>query len=60
MRINIGEVTFSTEFAPKKFSSRTFFKISWGCYYQCKKEKVLNPWNYFFQGPFCYLRAHRF
>ena len=28
MRINICEVTFNTEFAPKKFGSRTFFKIS--------------------------------
>ena len=49
MRINIGEVTFNTEFAPKKFGSRTSFKISGGSFYQCKKEKhLLNMWKYFF------------
>ena len=49
MRIDIGEVTFNTEFAPKTFSSRTFLKISGGSYYQCKKEKLLlNLSNYFF------------
>ena len=49
MRIKIGEVTFNTEFGTKNVGSRTFFKISRGSYYQCKKEKLsLNPWNYLF------------
>ena len=44
MPIDIGKVTFNTEFAPKHFGSRTFFKISGGSYYQCKKEELLlNP-----------------
>ena len=48
MRINIDEVTFNTEFAPKNLGSKTFFKISGDSYYQCKKEKILlNPSNYF-------------
>ena len=40
MQINIGEVTFNTEFAPKSFVSSTFFAISG----ERKKEKLfLNP-----------------
>ena len=47
MRIKIAEVTFNTEFAPKK--PRASFKVSGGSYYQCKKEKLLlDLWNYFF------------
>ena len=33
MRINIGKVTFNTEFAPKHFGSRTFFNNDRGIYY---------------------------
>ena len=47
MRINIGEVTFNTEFAHRNFGSRTFFILG-GSYYQCKNEKLRNPSNYFF------------
>ena len=49
MQIKIGEVTFNTKLVPKNFGSRIFFKISGRSYYQCKKGKFLNPWNYFFK-----------
>ena len=42
MQINIVEVTFNVEFAPKNFGSRKIFSGS--SYYQWKKEKLLlNP-----------------
>ena len=54
MRINIGEVTFNTDFAPKNFDSGHFIKIK-GVDITTAKRK-----NFFlirgiipFQGPFC-------
>ena len=51
MRINIVKITFDTEFAPKDFGSRIFFRSLGGSYYQCKKV-VINPWNNIFRSPF--------
>ena len=57
MQINIGEVTFNTEFAPKSFVSSTFFAISGANCWERKKEKLfLNPWNYFSR---CFLLTER-
>ena len=55
MRINICEVTFNTEFAPKKFGSRTFFKISGGSSITSTKMEnfFLISGITFFQGLFC-------
>ena len=54
MWINVGEVTFNTEFAPKNFVSRTFFTISGVVITSTKRENFfLIRGVIFFQSPFC-------
>ena len=50
MRVNIGEVTFNTSLDLKILVLEIILKISVCSCYQCKKGKLLNPWNAFFQG----------